>query len=74
MGDVKLIMIIMPFIGIDNYVDFLFHMTIFGGALAVMQLVALNRIFDFVGFSSKGVPYGIPIITSYIIHSTVLFK
>ena len=44
MGDVKLIMIIMPFIGIDNYVDFLFHMTIFGGALAVMQLVALNRI------------------------------
>ncbi|WP_158297021.1 prepilin peptidase [Vibrio azureus] len=74
MGDVKLIMIIMPFIGVDNYMDFLFYMTVVGGILAVIQLVVLNRMFEFVGFSSKGVPYAIPIIASYVMHSTILFR
>lgn len=73
MGDVKLIMILLIFIEFGDYKLFLFHMTIIGGVLAVLQLKILNHYFDRFGFSSEGVPYAIPIIVSYVIHSNTLF-
>lgn len=73
MGDVKLIMILLIFIEFSDYKFFLFHMTLIGGVLAILQLKILNYYFDRFGFSSKGVPYAIPIICSYVIHSNILF-
>ncbi|WP_409584404.1 prepilin peptidase [Vibrio owensii] len=73
MGDVKLIMIMLIFIEFSDYKLFLFHMTLIGGVLAVLQLKILNHYFDRFGFSSNGVPYAIPIIASYVIHSNTLF-
>lgn len=73
MGDVKLIMILLVFIEISDYKLFLFHMTLVGGVLAILQLKILNHYFDRFGFSSLGVPYAIPIIVSYVIHSNTLF-
>ncbi|EDP59618.1 prepilin peptidase [Vibrio sp. AND4] len=73
MGDVKLIMVMLIFIGIDDYSLFLFHMTLIGGVLAISQKAILNHYFNIFGFSSEGVPYAIPIIASYIIHSNTLF-
>ena len=47
-------------------------MTVVGGVLAISQKIILNDIFDRFGLSSEGVPYAIPIIASYVIHSNTL--
>lgn len=69
MGDVKLIMVLLIFIDFGDYKLFLFHMTVVGGILALIQLKCLNYFFDKYGFSSIGVPYAIPITISYIMHT-----
>lgn len=72
MGDVKLIMVLLIFIDFGDYKVFLLHMTFVGGALAILQLKILNHYFDKFGFSSEGVPYAIPIVASYVLHSNTL--
>lgn len=72
MGDVKLLMVLMPFIPYENIRDFLVIFLLLGGVLAVFQLLFLNKIFLKLKLSAKGVPYGVPIIASYMWFSGII--
>lgn len=66
LGDVKLLMVLMFFLPATLYQNFIMCFLLLGGILAVFQLIILNKLFHKIKLSINGVPYGIPIILSYI--------